>query len=173
MYCWPMNIAPMSAPNTMIPATPATQNVGRAAIFRSYSGFGARRWRMTNRMPATSAITSSPIAVARMSPSGITLIASTNDPTRITDRMPPRLSTGSVPSFTCDGTLRIARNSATSASGMTMKNTHGQSAMLRMIPDSSGPETEIAPPTAAHRAIALVRPGPGPHSAAMRARVVG
>ena len=37
-YCWPMNIAPISDPKTMIPATAATQNVGRAAMSRSYSG---------------------------------------------------------------------------------------------------------------------------------------
>ena len=34
-----MNIAPISEPKTMMPATAATQKVGRAAIFRSYSGF--------------------------------------------------------------------------------------------------------------------------------------
>ncbi len=33
--CWPMNIAPISEPNTMIPAHAPTQNVGRAAILRS------------------------------------------------------------------------------------------------------------------------------------------
>ncbi len=41
-----MNIAPMSDPNTMIPAHAATQNVRRAATSRSYSGKRARRWRM-------------------------------------------------------------------------------------------------------------------------------
>jgi hypothetical protein len=30
-----MNIAPISEPNTMIPRTAATQNVGRAAMSRS------------------------------------------------------------------------------------------------------------------------------------------
>ena len=29
-YCWPMNIAPISEPNTMMPATAATQNIRRA-----------------------------------------------------------------------------------------------------------------------------------------------
>ena len=33
--CWPMYIAPISEPNTMIPAIAATQNVGRAAASRS------------------------------------------------------------------------------------------------------------------------------------------
>ena len=37
-----MNIAPISEPKTMIPAQAATQNGGRAAISRSYSGFFAR-----------------------------------------------------------------------------------------------------------------------------------
>ena len=52
-YCWPMNIAPISEPKTMMPATAATQKVGRAATFRSYSGFLARRCRMTNSTVAT------------------------------------------------------------------------------------------------------------------------
>ena len=30
-----MNIAPISEPNTMMPATAATQKIGRVAIFRS------------------------------------------------------------------------------------------------------------------------------------------
>ena len=46
--CWPMNIAPISDPKTMIPAQAATQNVGRAAMSRSYRGSLVRRWRMTN-----------------------------------------------------------------------------------------------------------------------------
>ena len=41
-----MYIAPISEPNTTIPAIAATQNVGRAAALRSYSGFLALRWRM-------------------------------------------------------------------------------------------------------------------------------
>jgi hypothetical protein len=66
-----MNIAPISDPNTMIPAHAATQNVGRAAISTS-------------------------------------------------ERIPPRLSTGSVPSFTCAGTSLIAIGIATSASGLAV-----------------------------------------------------
>ncbi len=33
--CWPMNIAAMSEPNTMIPASAATQKMRRAATSRS------------------------------------------------------------------------------------------------------------------------------------------
>ena len=40
-----MNIAPMSEPKTMIPAQAATQKIRREAMFRSYSGLAARRWR--------------------------------------------------------------------------------------------------------------------------------
>ena len=52
MYCCPMNIAPISEPKTMMPATAATQKVGRAATLRSYSGFLARRCRKTNSTTA-------------------------------------------------------------------------------------------------------------------------
>ena len=41
-----MNMAPISEPNTMIPAHAATQKIRRAATCRSYSGLRARRWRM-------------------------------------------------------------------------------------------------------------------------------
>ncbi len=34
-YCWPMNIAPISEPKTMIPATAATQKICRPATSRS------------------------------------------------------------------------------------------------------------------------------------------
>ena len=34
-YCWLMNAAPISEPNTMIPATAATQKTRRAATCRS------------------------------------------------------------------------------------------------------------------------------------------
>ena len=47
-----MNIAPISEPNTMIPAQAATQKTRRPAMWRSYSGFAARRWRRTNAAPA-------------------------------------------------------------------------------------------------------------------------
>ena len=38
-----MNIAPISEPKTMIPATAATQNTRRDAMSRSYSGLATRR----------------------------------------------------------------------------------------------------------------------------------
>ena len=34
-YCWPMNIAPISVPKTMIPASAATQKIRRPATWRS------------------------------------------------------------------------------------------------------------------------------------------
>jgi hypothetical protein len=42
-YCWPMNIAPINEPKTMIPAKAATQKMRRLATLRSYNGLRARR----------------------------------------------------------------------------------------------------------------------------------
>ena len=55
-----MNIAPINEPNTMIPAHAATQNTRRLAMCRSYRGFAARRWRMTNAISAATAMISEP-----------------------------------------------------------------------------------------------------------------
>ena len=46
-----MNMAPISDPNTMMPAQAATQNTRREAMLRSYSGLAARRWRRTKATP--------------------------------------------------------------------------------------------------------------------------
>jgi hypothetical protein len=46
----------------MIPAQAATQKTRRAAICRSYSGFLARRCRMTNAIAAATAIAARPSA---------------------------------------------------------------------------------------------------------------
>ena len=40
-YCWPMNITPISVPNTTTPPKAATQKVRRLAIERSNNGVGA------------------------------------------------------------------------------------------------------------------------------------
>ena len=157
----------------MMPPTAATQKVGRAAILRSYSGFLARRCRMTNRIKATIVTTSRPSDQgAACSATGAKLIARMNDPTSTSERMPPRLSTGSVVSLTCAGTNLGAMNSATTATGRTTKKTEFQGKRTSSRPESSGPQALIAPPMAAHSAIERVRAGPG-HSAAIKASVVG
>jgi MFS family permease len=64
--------------------------------------------------------------------------------------------------------------SATTATGSTIQKTQFQLPVIcSVIPDNSGPQTLIAPPMAAHNAIERVRAGPGPHSAAISASVVG
>ena len=62
---------------------------------RSYSGAVARRWRITKAAPAATAIAASPRASGSLSGTGAKLIASTSAATSTTERMPPRLSTGS------------------------------------------------------------------------------
>ena len=86
--------------------------------------------------------------------------------------MPPTLSTGSVDSLTWDGTSRHAIRSATTASGRVIRKTDPHQKYSSSQPAASGPSEEIAPPSADHRAIDLVRPGPD-HSAVISASVVG
>ena len=99
-------------------------------------------------------------------------MASTSAATSSTDRMPPRLSTGSLASFTWAGTSRSAMTSASSASGSVTTNTEPHSNPVRSAPESSGPSAEMAPPSADQSAIDRVRAGPA-HSAVIRASVVG
>ncbi len=100
------------------------------------------------------------------------LMPITSAPIISTDRTPPRLSTGSVPSLTWAGTKTRAITSATTASGRVTRKTEPHQKCSSRKPDISGPSDEMAPPSADHSAIVLVRPGPD-HSAAIRARVVG
>ena len=86
--------------------------------------------------------------------------------------MPPRLSTGSVVSFTWAGTRRSAKTSATTASGSVSRKTEPHQKCSSNRPESRGPSAEIAPPSADQSAIDLVRPGPD-QSAVINARVVG
>jgi hypothetical protein len=94
------------------------------------------------------------------------------DPTSTTERIPPRLSTGSEVSFTFPGTKIHASARATTASGRVTRKTEPQSNCSRSAPETSGPRAAIAPPSADQSAIAFVRPGPN-HSAVMSASVVG
>ena len=100
-----MNIAPISEPKTMIPAQAATQKIaprgdlevvervrGPALAEHEGAGGGERDQRRA-RSPA------SPLPGT-----GAKLIASTSAATSTIERMPPRLSTGSVVSLTWAGT---------------------------------------------------------------------
>ena len=82
------------------------------------------------------------------------------------------MSTGSVVSFTWAGTRRIASTSATTANGIVRRKTDPHQKCSSSRPESNGPSGEIAPPSADHSAIDLVRAGPD-HSAVISARVVG
>ena len=97
---------------------------------------------------------------------------STTLATRTTDRIPPRLSTGSVVSLTWAGTSSTASTKATTASGSVSRNTDPHQNSSSRAPAVSGPSAEIPPPSADQRAIDFVRAGPD-HSAVIRASVVG
>ena len=108
-----MNMAPISEPNTMMPATAATQNTGRAATFRSYSGFvgpalseyeGDR-----GGQPDGGQAEGERAGVGH----GGEVDGQDDRPTSTTERMPPRLSTDSVVSFTWAGMSRIVNGMAT------------------------------------------------------------
>ena len=73
---------------------------------------------------------------------GAKLIASTIAATSTIERMPPRLSTGSVVSLTWLGTSRIAITSATTASGSVIRNTEPQAWCSSSAPESSGPSAD-------------------------------
>jgi hypothetical protein len=68
-------------------------------------------------------MTASPNASAPAFGTAAKLMPRTTAATRITERTPPRLSTGSVPSFTWAGTSLAAMNSATTASGRVIRKT--------------------------------------------------
>ena len=73
-------------------------------------------------------------------------------PTSTIDRMPPRLSTGSVDSWTCAGMFFRTRKRATSATGMTTRKTALQGRNNNRVPEIRGPNALMAPPVAAHSA---------------------
>jgi hypothetical protein len=123
-------------------------------------------------MPAATATTASPSTAAPLFGTGAKLIARINAPTRMTDRIPPRLSTGSMDSLTCAGTNRHAMKKATAASGKVSRNTEPHQKCSSSSPDISGPSAAMPPPIADHSAIDLVRPGPA-QRAVIRASVVG
>src|ERR1044072_1176662 len=167
-----MNIAPISEPKTMIPAQAATQKIRREATSRSYSGEEVRRWRRTKAAAAAGATTPKPIARAPLPGTGARLMPRTSAATSSIERMPPRLSTGSLVSLTWAGTKRQARKRARTASGRVTRKTEPQANCSSRAPESSGPSEAIAPPIADQRAIERVRASPD-QSAVIRARGVG
>ena len=127
---------------------------------------------MTKAIPAATAMAASPATSVPLSGTGAKLMASTTAATSTIDRIPPRLSTGSVVSLTWLGTSTTAMTRATTASGSVMRNTEPHQKCSSSAPAVSGPSEEIAPPRADHRAIDFVRAGPD-HSAVISASVVG
>ena len=103
---------------------------------------------------------------------GAKLIARISAPTRTTERIPPRLSTGSSVSFTWLGTYTIAMTSATPTSGSVTRKTDPHQNCSSRAPAMSGPSAAMPPPIADQSAIAFVRGWPA-QSAVMSASVVG
>jgi len=156
----------------MIPAQAATQKMRRLATCRSYNGFFALRWRITNAIAAATAMAARPSASVPLFGTGAKLIDRIRVPTKTTDSTPPRLSTGSVVSFTWLGKKMTASTSAIAASGRVIRKTDPHQNLSSKAPATRGPSAAMPPPIADHSAIDLVRPGPD-QSAAMRASVVG
>ena len=77
-------------------------------------------------MPAAAAMTTSAATSAPLSGTGAKLMARMRLPTRATERMPPRLSTGSDVSLTCEGMYFNANSSATTANGSVIRKTEPQ-----------------------------------------------
>ena len=121
---------------------------------------------------AASARMPSPIAAVSASGTGAKLIARMSAPTRTTERIPPRLSTGSSVSFTCAGTKTIAMKSAIPTSGRVTRNTEPHQKCSSIAPEMSGPSAAMPPPIADQSAIDFVRGWPA-QSAVMSASVVG
>jgi hypothetical protein len=81
-------------------------------------------------------------------------------PMNSTDKMPPRLSTGSVVSLTRLGTHMTANTMATTASGKVARNTEPHEKCSNRKPATNGPHAVMAPPRPDQSAIDLVRPDP-------------
>ena len=122
--------------------------------------------------PAATAIAARPSTSDPLFGTGAKLIARMSPPTISADRIPPRLSTGSVSSLTWAGTRATAITNATAASGSVTRNTEPHQKCSRSAPAINGPSEAIAPPVADHSAMARVRAWPD-HSAVISASVVG
>ena len=141
----------------MIPASAATQKMRRAATCRSYSGNLARSLAQIegDRAPRARCLPS-PSASVPLSGTGAKLIASTSAATSTIDRMPPRLSTGSVVSLTWLGTSRIASTSGDRRERQRDQEHRAPGVVLEQrARRAAGPSAEIAPPMPDHSAIDL------------------
>ena len=101
------------------------------------------------------------------------LMPMTKVPIMTTESTPPRLSTLSVDSLTCAGTLKKTRTKASTAGGTAMRKTEPHQNDSRRAPAITGPMIAPPPLRPDHRAMARTRALPGPHSAVMSASVVG
>ena len=77
-------------------------------------------------MPAATAMMISPATSAPLLGTGAKLMARMRLPTSATDRTPPRLSTRSDVSLTCDGMYFAANTNATTANGRVIRKTDPQ-----------------------------------------------
>src|SRR6516162_5445460 len=92
--------------------------------------------------------------------------------TSTTDKIPPRLSTGAVDSFTWAGTHKTTMIRAITANGTVNTKTEPHQKFSSNTPATSGPRAARALPMPDHRAMDRVRAGPD-HNAVTSARVVG
>src|SRR6187455_2300263 len=110
---------------------------------------------MKKPAPAATATAARPSASVPLFGTGAKLIASTTQPTVTADRIPPRLSTGSLASFTWAGTNNHAIKKAAIASGRVTRKTEPHQKCSSKAPEINGPSAEIPPPIADHKAIDL------------------
>ena len=137
-----MNIAPISEPKTMMPGAGRDPEdaAGRRRRGRR-AGSCARRWRMTKTISAATAMTASASTSVALVRDGREVDApGSAPPTSTIERMPPRLSTGSVVSLTCAGTKKKASTSATTASGSVIRKTEPHQKCSRSRPGEQRPE---------------------------------
>jgi hypothetical protein len=99
-YCWPTNRTPIKDPNTIVPPVAGTQNIRRAATFRSNRGLAALS--CLQAKPASRAVP----AISRPPPKLVSpgektvLMPRTRAAMASVDSTPPTWSTGSLDSST-------------------------------------------------------------------------
>ena len=173
-YCWLTNMAAISEPKTMIPAHAATQKMRRdgdvqvvervrGAALADEEGDERRRLRSRAR-PSTSAPSFG---------TGAKLIARMSAPTSTTERIPPRLSTGSVVSLTWLGTKRNGHHERDDRERERDQEDRSPVELLEQRARRRAARARrCAPPSADQSAIDFVRAGPD-QSAVISASVVG
>ena len=120
----------------------------------------------------TTVTTSSPIAIDSRFGTVMKFSATISAPIITADSRPPKLSTGSVVSFTWAGTFRIAMGSAIATRGSVTRKTDPHQKYWSSQPEMSGPSIANPPPSADHIAMDFVLAGPD-HRAVIIESVVG